>query len=109
MPKAKQFKFSDFLTPDKGIKHFRPTIKMTRKLNIWKNQCIIAQYEKEKAAAIAAAALQAQIPNDTEDGFGDFGNYDFWTPNNDSPTPTRNEQSPANSDDEGDLLLFICL
>ncbi len=22
------------------------------------------------------AALQAQIPNDTEDGFGDFGNYD---------------------------------
>ncbi len=105
MPKAKQVKFSDFFTPVKGRKHFIPTIKMTRKLNRWANQCIIAQWEKEKAAA----ALQAQIPNDTEDGFGDFGNYDVWTPNNDSPTPTRNEQSPANSDDEGDLLLLICL
>jgi len=70
MPKAKQLKLSDFLTPVKGRKHFIPTIKMTRKLNRWSNQCKIAQYQKEKAAAIAAAALQAQIPNNTEDGFG---------------------------------------
>jgi hydroxymethylpyrimidine pyrophosphatase-like HAD family hydrolase len=110
MPKAKQLKLKDFFTTGNGrYKYFSPTKSNAKEIDRWRNQFTIDFAEKKKAAARAAAALQAQIPNDTEDGFGDFGNYDVWTPNNDSPTPTRNEQSPANSDDEGDLLLLICL
>jgi hypothetical protein len=70
MPKAKQLKLSDFLITDNGRKHFMPTKSNAKMIDRWRNQCIIAFAEKEKAAAIAAAALQAQIPNNTEDGFG---------------------------------------